>query len=125
MTDRALVVASPLVIPPIKLPLAPMPRTHLLSCLSFTPLQVGLGANNSVLAVGGIQAYLKGQPDVNFFNVTDAAAPEWFASADPPLVRDRPRAGCCSCTVRSCTQTPVQQHITARINRHVPRSYRA
>jgi hypothetical protein len=30
-------------------------------------VQVGLGANNSVLAVGGIQAYLRGQPDINFF----------------------------------------------------------
>lgn len=48
---------------------------------------MGLGANNTVLAVGGIQAYLSGQPDVNFFNVTDAASPVWFASADPPLVR--------------------------------------
>ncbi|KAL4451302.1 hypothetical protein ABPG77_009374 [Micractinium sp. CCAP 211/92] len=49
------------------------------------PHHVGLGANNTVLAVGGIQAYLSGQPDVNFFNVTDAASPVWFASADPPL----------------------------------------
>lgn len=48
---------------------------------------MGLGANNTVLAVGGIQAYLTGQPDVNFFNVTDAASPVWFASADPQLVR--------------------------------------
>lgn len=48
--------------------------------------QVGLGANNTVLAVGGILAYLKGQPDINFFNVSNATNPTWIASADPPLV---------------------------------------
>ncbi|PSC69777.1 OTU domain-containing protein [Micractinium conductrix] len=49
------------------------------------PHHVGLVANGSVLAVGGIQAYLRGAPDINLFNVTSPARPRWLTAVDPPL----------------------------------------
>ena len=57
------------------------------------PHHVGLVANGSVLAVGGIQAYLRGAPDINLFNVTSPARPRWLTAVDPPLVGERGGGG--------------------------------
>jgi hypothetical protein len=46
---------------------------------------VGL-ANNSILAVGGIQAYLKGDPDINYFDASDPPRLRWTGAVDPPKV---------------------------------------
>lgn len=48
------------------------------------PHHVGL-SNNSFLAVGGIQSYLNGNPDIYIFNVSNPAAPTLLTSVDPPL----------------------------------------
>jgi hypothetical protein len=49
------------------------------------PHHVGL-ANNSILAVGGIQAYLKGDPDINYFDASDPPRLRWTGAVDPPKV---------------------------------------
>ncbi len=47
------------------------------------PHHVGL-SNNSFLAVGGIQSYLQGNPDIYIFNVSYPAAPVLLTTVDPP-----------------------------------------
>lgn len=49
------------------------------------PHHVGL-SNNTFLAVGGIQAYLRGNPDIYIFNTTQPDDPVFLKSVDPPLV---------------------------------------
>lgn len=41
-------------------------------------------SNNSFLAVGGIQSYLQGNPDVYIFNVSNPTAPTLLTTVDPP-----------------------------------------
>lgn len=48
------------------------------------PHHVGLSADGAVLGVGGIQAFLKDQPDLYFFDVKDPKKPTFLKSVNPP-----------------------------------------
>ena len=48
------------------------------------PHHVGLSRDGRVLACGGLLSVLKGQKEVFFFDVSNAGAPKFISSADPP-----------------------------------------
>jgi hypothetical protein len=48
------------------------------------PHHVGLSRDGRVLACGGLLSVLKGQKEVFFFDVSNAAAPKFISSDDPP-----------------------------------------
>ena len=48
------------------------------------PHHVGLSRDGRVLACGGLLSVLKGQKEVFFFDVSNAGAPRFISSADPP-----------------------------------------
>lgn len=48
------------------------------------PHHVGLSRDGRVLACGGLLSVLKGQKEVFFFDVSNAVAPKFISSADPP-----------------------------------------
>ena len=49
------------------------------------PHHVGLSSDGRVLACGGLLSVLKGQNEIFFFDVSDATAPRFISSANPPL----------------------------------------
>jgi hypothetical protein len=49
------------------------------------PHHVGLSADRKVLAAGGLLSVLKGQPEIFFFDVSNANDPRFISSSDPPL----------------------------------------
>jgi selenium-binding protein 1 len=48
------------------------------------PHHVGLSSDGRVLGAGGLLSVLKGQKEVFFFDVSDAAHPKFLSAADPP-----------------------------------------
>jgi hypothetical protein len=46
---------------------------------------IGLSADGKVVACGGLLSVLKGQKEIFFWDVSNAAAPRFLTSADPPL----------------------------------------
>ncbi|MGH9927738.1 MAG: selenium-binding protein SBP56-related protein [Pyrinomonadaceae bacterium] len=48
------------------------------------PHHVGLSRDGRVLACGGLLSVLRGQKEVFFFDVSNAGAPKFISSADPP-----------------------------------------
>jgi hypothetical protein len=46
---------------------------------------IGLSADGTVVACGGLLSVLKGQKEIFFWNITDPARPEFVSAADPPL----------------------------------------
>lgn len=48
------------------------------------PHHVGLSVDGKVLAAGGLLSFLKGQPQIFFFDVSDPTAPKFISSANPP-----------------------------------------
>lgn len=49
------------------------------------PHHVGLSSDGKVLATGGLLSVLAGQKEIFFFDVSNAKAPRFVQSADPPL----------------------------------------
>lgn len=48
------------------------------------PHHVGLSRDGKILAAGGLLSVLKGQKEIFFFDVSNAAEPKFLTSADPP-----------------------------------------
>jgi len=46
---------------------------------------IGLSADGTVVACGGLLSVLKAQKEIFFWNVSDPARPEFISAADPPL----------------------------------------
>ncbi len=49
------------------------------------PHHVGVSTDGKVLAAGGLLSVLKGQPDIFFFDISDADDPSFVSSIDAPL----------------------------------------
>ena len=46
---------------------------------------IGVSADGTVVACGGLLSVLKGQKEIFFWNISDPTKPEFIAAADPPL----------------------------------------
>ena len=49
------------------------------------PHHVGISSDGKVLAAGGLLSVLKGQPEIFFFDVSDARQPRFMSAVDAPL----------------------------------------